>query len=336
MPEQSKILIVANPRGFCAGVDRAIDTVEIALEMYKTPLYVKHAIVHNRHVVDRLSSRGVIFVDDLSLIPEGSRVIFSAHGSPLDDYAKAKEKHLEVIDATCPLVSKVHFEVQRFSREGFFVIMIGHKGHVEPIGTLSNAASERSFLIDSVEEARKVEIPANEKIAIVTQTTLSISETKNIFAELLRRFPHAEYPKKEDICYATTNRQSAVTDLAAVCEIVLIVGSKESSNANRLVEVARQNGAESYLIDDISQLSDSMYSKKNRIGISSGASTPDDLVNACINFFVKKGYTVKNQNFAKREDVVFSLPHGFVKEARRHESNAVKKHAIKQGRKMFV
>jgi 4-hydroxy-3-methylbut-2-enyl diphosphate reductase len=240
MPEK---LLLATPRGYCAGVDRAVQTVERALELYGPPVYVRKEIVHNKHVVDQLRSRGAIFVDSETEVPEGSTVVFSAHGVAPSVHLGAQKRHLSTIDATCPLVTKVHVEARKFAAQGYTIVLVGHDGHEEVEGTMGEAP-ERIVLVESVEDVDRLEIEDPEKIAYITQTTLSVDETRGVINRLRERFPAAVGPRTDDICYATTNRQSAVKELAARCDLVLVIGSRNSSNSNRLVEVARECGVD--------------------------------------------------------------------------------------------
>lgn len=276
-------VIVAKPRGFCAGVDRAIEIVEKALEMYGPPIYVRHAIVHNKRVVDSLKQKGVVFVEELEEIEkENERVIFSAHGVSPKVWDEAKDRNLQAVDAVCPLVTKVHNEVKHYAEIGYTIVLIGHRNHVEVIGT-SGEAPNKVVVVESVKEVEMLEVPNPEKIAYVTQTTLSVDDTRDIVAALKKRFPKIISPSKLDICYATQNRQDAVKELAKVSDIIFIMGSPESSNSNRLVEVAKSCGVEnSYLIEGAENLEESLFDKKMVIGISSGASTPEIVVQEVI------------------------------------------------------
>lgn len=269
--------MLAAPRGFCAGVAYAIEVVELALKSYGSPLYVRHAIVHNEWVVKSFERRGVIFVENISEIPNGSTVVFSAHGvSPLVRVEAAK-RQLKIVDATCPLVTKVHNEAKHFAEKDFFMIYIGHAGHVEAEGTMGEAP-DRMALVETPEDAEKLILPHYDRLAVLTQTTLSVDEVQATMAVLKRRFPHLETPKKEDICYATTNRQTAIRTLAKMCDLVLIIGSTTSSNSNRLREVAESMGAESHLLLYSHEIRDKWRSNYSTVGISSGASTPEVLL----------------------------------------------------------
>lgn len=304
-------IFTANPRGFCAGVERAIEVVEIMLARLGPPLYVKHAIVHNRQVVEDLENRGVIFVDTVLEVPDGSVVIFSAHGSPPQDFKSAVEKGLRVIDAGCPLVAKVHTEVKRYEEEGRTIILIGHRDHVEVAGTRGEAP-ESVIIVETAEEARSVLVPDFHKVAYATQTTLSVDETSEIVAVLKERFPDIVGPSRKDICYATQNRQDAVKRLAEEAKIIFIVGSPESSNSNRLVEVARGAGAIAYLVsmpEDIDIHLEEMKSV-SAIGISAGASTPEEAVQNIIRMIIAHGpHEIEiHELFGVEEDVHFALP----------------------------
>src|SRR4051795_8450676 len=267
-------LLLATPRGYCAGVDRAVQTVERALELYGAPVYVRKEIVHNKHVVEQLRERGAVFVDELDdRIPEGAITVFSAHGVSPAVHAEAQRRGLSTIDATCPLVTKVHREAVKFASEGYTIVLIGHGGHEEVEGTMGEAP-EHIVLVETEEDVARLEVADPERIAYISQTTLSVDETKTIIARLRERFPAAVGPRTDDICYATTNRQMAVKQLAAQCDLVLVIGSRNSSNSNRLVEVARDFGADAYLIDNESQVREEWLEGKRVVGITSGASAP--------------------------------------------------------------
>ncbi|MDP7323424.1 MAG: 4-hydroxy-3-methylbut-2-enyl diphosphate reductase [Candidatus Woesearchaeota archaeon] len=298
-------IILAKPRGYCAGVDRAIVTVENALEKFGKPVYVRHQIVHNHYVVAGLEKKGAIFIEELKEVPRGSVLVLSAHGSDPKIVDEAK-KQFTVIDAVCPLVTKVHLEARRFADKEYSLILIGHKGHQEVIGTMGEAPMQ---LVESVEDAQNVDVENPEKVLYLTQTTLSVDDSGKIIDVLKKRFPSIQAPPKEDICYATTNRQSAVKELAEGCELILIVGSENSSNSNRLVETARYAGVESYLVPDKKMLVDKWLDGKKVIGISSGASVPDILVHQVIEK-IKGKYpelAVEDVEVVK-EDMAFSLP----------------------------
>jgi len=299
-------IILAEPRGFCAGVDRAVEAVRTALHAYGRPLYVRHQIVHNRFVLEALEQEGAIFVETLDEVPEGQRVIFSAHGVAPSEWDRAKDRGLRVIDATCPLVTKVHLEVERYANEGRTVVLVGHAGHEEVKGTLG-VAPGKVVLVGSVEEAEKVQLPNPERVAAVTQTTLSIDDTRDILEVLKRRFPRMATPKTDDICYATQNRQNAVKELVQLSEAILVVGSKQSSNANRLVEVARTRGARAFLIDSMADVEPEMLAGVKSLGLTASASSPEWLVEEIIGAFKDRGAEVELLSVAK-ERVHFPLP----------------------------
>jgi 4-hydroxy-3-methylbut-2-enyl diphosphate reductase len=299
-------IILAEPRGFCAGVDRAVEAVRSALRAYGRPLYVRHQIVHNRFVLEALEQEGAIFVEGLDEVPEGQRVIFSAHGVSPSEWEHAKDRGLRVIDATCPLVTKVHLEVERYANEGRTVVLVGHAGHEEVKGTLG-VAPGKVVLVGSVEEAEKVQLPAPDRVAAVTQTTLSIDDTRDILEVLKRRFPKMATPKTDDICYATQNRQNAVKELVQLSEAILVVGSKQSSNANRLVEVAKMRGARAFLIDSIADVEPEMLAGVKSLGLTASASSPEWLVEEIIGAFKNRGAEVELLSVAK-ERVHFPLP----------------------------
>jgi len=278
-------IILAAPRGFCAGVAFAIEIVELALKAHGTPLYVRHAIVHNEWVVKSFESQGVVFVEDVNMIPAGMPVVFSAHGVSPQVRTDAQKRGLRIIDATCPLVTKVHNEAKRYLAKDYHFIYIGHKGHVEAEGTMGEAPG-RMTLVETPQEAEELDLPHYDKLAVLTQTTLSVSEVNETMAVLKRRFPHLHTPAKEDICYATTNRQGAVTELAKKCDLVLVVGSATSSNSNRLREVAQDLGTESHLIMRPSDILPHWRTDYQTIGITSGASTPEQLVNDIISALI--------------------------------------------------
>jgi len=300
-------VILAAPRGFCAGVDRAIDIVNLALQLYGTPVYVRKEIVHNAHVVQELRGRGAVFVDELDEVPDGGRVIFSAHGISPQVRTQAAAKGLQVIDATCPLVTKVHLEALKFTRDGRWIILVGHAGHDEVIGTMGHVPG-RMALVGSVEEAERVEVPDSDRVSVITQTTLSIDDTRDIIAVLRRRFPKAVFPPKDDICYATQNRQMAVKEMAGVVDLLLVIGSPNSSNSMRLVEVAQAAGVRAYLIDDISEMDPRWLEGVRTVGITAGASAPEHLVQEAVEFFRRMGVSRVEEVDGIREDVVFALP----------------------------
>jgi 4-hydroxy-3-methylbut-2-enyl diphosphate reductase len=307
-PDQSSIekIILAEPRGFCAGVDRAVEAVRSALRAYGRPLYVRHQIVHNRFVLEALEKEGAIFVESLDQVPEGQRVIFSAHGVAPSEWDRAKDRCLRVIDATCPLVTKVHLEVERYANEGRTVILVGHAGHEEVKGTLG-VAPGKVVLVGRVEEARALEVSDPQRVAAVTQTTLSVDDTRDIMETLKERFPALLTPKTDDICYATQNRQNAVKELVAVSDAVLVVGSRQSSNANRLVEVARQRGARAFLVDSLADVESAMLDGVKSLGLTASASSPEWLVEEIIGAFADRGAQVELLSVAK-ERVHFPLP----------------------------
>jgi 4-hydroxy-3-methylbut-2-enyl diphosphate reductase len=304
-------LRLANPRGFCAGVDRAIDIVERAIELYGAPIFVRHEVVHNRHVVERLRSMGAVFVQELDEVPDGATVIFSAHGVSKAVEDEAKRRDLEVFDATCPLVTKVHMEVRHYAREGRDVVLIGHDGHPEVEGTLGRfdaAYGGRIRLVESVVDAERLEVPDPARLAFVTQTTLSVDDTAEIVATLQRRFPGLTTPRKEDICYATQNRQDAVKDLLREADLLLVVGSVTSSNSNRLVELGVRAGIPSFLIDGAGDLRREWLEGRQCIGLTAGASAPEVLVQGVIDQLCAWGVERPQELEGRREHVVFALP----------------------------
>jgi 4-hydroxy-3-methylbut-2-enyl diphosphate reductase len=302
-----KILLAA-PRGYCAGVDRAVQSVERALEAYGAPVYVRKEIVHNKHVVEQLRDAGAIFVDELNdSIPEGAVTVFSAHGVAPSVHAEAAERKLQTIDATCPLVTKVHREAVKFAEEGYTIILIGHDGHEEVEGTMGEAP-DSIVLVETVADVDALEVDDPEKLAFISQTTLSVDETSIIIDRLRERFPAIISPRTDDICYATTNRQAAVKQLAPLCELVLVIGSKNSSNSNRLVEVAREHGADSYLIDNETQVQGEWLDGVKTLGITSGASAPEELVQRLVDLFRDAGTADVEEFTVVEEDVRFMLP----------------------------
>jgi len=302
-----KKVLLLRPRGFCAGVVRAIDIVKIALEIYGAPIYVRKEIVHNRHVVDELRALGAIFVHEIDEVPEGARVIFSAHGVSPAVREAARRRNLAVIDATCPLVTKVHLEAVRFARDGYTILLIGHRDHEEIEGTYGEAPGN-TIIIESEEEAERVSVPDPEKVCYLTQTTLSLDETRGIIEILERRFPHIAGPKSQDICYATQNRQTAVKAVAPLCELLLVVGSQNSSNSKRLVEVCRRAGVPSYLIDDRRFLRDEWLDGVKTVAVTAGASAPEHLVQELIDALRERGFGALEEVDIVEEDVRFSLP----------------------------
>jgi 4-hydroxy-3-methylbut-2-enyl diphosphate reductase len=307
VPQAPEKILLAAPRGYCAGVDRAVQTVEHALALYGAPVYVRKEIVHNKHVVEELRERGVIFVESEEEVPEGSLVVFSAHGVAPDVHANAVHRRLRTIDATCPLVTKVHREALKFAADGYTIVLIGHAGHEEVEGTMGEAPG-RIVLVESVQDVERLEVTDPERIAFISQTTLSVDETQEVIAALRERFPAIVGPRTDDICYATTNRQAAVKQLARECELVLVIGSHNSSNSNRLVEVAREHGADSHLIDNVAQLREEWVAGRRVVGITSGASAPDGLVQQLVAHFRARGTAVVEELEVIREDVRFMLP----------------------------
>jgi 4-hydroxy-3-methylbut-2-enyl diphosphate reductase len=306
-PTVEKLLLAA-PRGYCAGVDRAVQTVERALELYGAPIYVRKEIVHNKHVVETLRRRGAIFVDELDdSIPEGATTVFSAHGVSPAVHADAERRGLQTIDATCPLVTKVHREAVKFAADGYTIVLIGHGGHEEVEGTMGEAP-DHMVLVETEEDVDRLEVADPDRVAYVSQTTLSVDETRAIIARLREKFPNIAGPRTDDICYATTNRQAAVKQMARECDLVLVIGSRNSSNSNRLVEVAREHGADSHLIDNEGQVQDAWLEGKRVVGITSGASAPEELVDRLVAFFRERGVDDVSEFEVVREDVRFMLP----------------------------
>ena len=300
-------VLLASPRGYCAGVERAVETVELALEHYGAPIYVRKQIVHNAHVVRELEERGAVFVDSEDEAPEGATIVFSAHGVAPSVYARAKELELNTIDATCPLVTKVHVQARRYAAAGYTVVLIGHEGHEEVVGTMGEAP-ESTVLVQSVEDAEALSVPPEEKLAYITQTTLSVDETADIIGVLRRRFPDIHAPKKEDICYATSNRQWAVKELVGEIDLLLVIGSRNSSNSNRLVEVARADGVPAYLIDDETEIDRDWLEGVRVVGVTSGASAPESLVSRVCDWFRALGVERIEPYRMVQEDVTFRLP----------------------------
>jgi len=302
-----KRVLLASPRGYCAGVERAVETVERALALYGSPVYVRKQIVHNSHVVRDLEARGAVFVDELSSVPQGSTVVFSAHGIAPAVRTEADERGLATIDATCPLVTKVHTQAQRYARAGYAIVLIGHAGHEEVEGTLGEAP-DAIVLVESAEDAERVSLPSGPPLAYITQTTLSVDETSEIIAVLRHRFPHIEEPAREDICYATSNRQWAVKELLEEVDLLLVLGSRNSSNSVRLVEVARAAGVASYLIDDASEIDEAWLHSVVTIGVTSGASVPERLIGDVCDWFRSRGVAEIAEFSSAFEDVSFRLP----------------------------
>ena len=301
-------LLLAAPRGYCAGVDRAVQSVERALELYGPPVYVRKEIVHNKHVVEQLRERGAVFVDELTdEVPEGAITVFSAHGVSPAVHADAERRGLQTIDATCPLVTKVHREAVKFAGDGYTIVLIGHAGHEEVEGTMGEAP-EHIVLVETEEDVDTLEVEDPERIAYISQTTLSVDETRAIINRLRQRFPGITGPRTDDICYATTNRQAAVKQMAPLCDVVLVIGSRNSSNSNRLVEVARDFGAESWLIDNEAQIDESWLDGARVVGITSGASAPEELVARLVQWFRARGVKTVEEFQVVQEDVRFMLP----------------------------
>lgn len=303
-----KEILIAAPRGFCAGVDRAISIVERALEVYGTPLYVHHEIVHNRHVVDGLRAKGVIFVDTLDEIPANQTVIFSAHGVSPAVVQTAKDKNLKILDATCPLVTKVHIEARRYAREGYCIVLIGHKDHIEARGTYGEAP-EKITIVETLADIEKLQYTKDEKLAYLTQTTLSVRDTRDLIARLKERFPQIEGPGSSDICYATTNRQEAVSAIAPKTDVMFVIGSRNSSNSNRLKELAESEGSRAYLIDSAQDLTAEQLASAERVGVTAGASAPEILVKQVTERLQRDfGFNNLREVRLKEEDVTFKLP----------------------------
>jgi len=302
-------IVVASPRGFCAGVSHAIEIVDLVLDREGAPIYVRHEIVHNRHVVERLRERGAIFVDEIDDVPDGSVLIFSAHGVSPAVRAAAAARHLRVIDATCPLVTKVHVEALRYARDGYDILVIGHRGHVEVVGTLGHAP-EQMHLVETVADVADVTVRDPQRVAVVTQTTLSVDDTRDIVEAIRQRFPAVHLPAKDDICYATQNRQTAIKEVARQSETVLVIGSPTSSNANRLVEVSRNAGTPAHLIEDPDGIDPAWVADATTVGLTAGASTPEELVQAAIVRLRELGFTRVRDITTAVEHVVFPLPRG--------------------------
>ncbi len=307
LPSESAEILLAQPRGFCAGVDRAINIVNEALSRFGAPIYVRHEIVHNKYVVDELRAKGAIFVDEIDEIPRGAIVIYSAHGVSQQVRQDAAERGLQVYDATCPLVTKVHVEVVKLCKDGFTVFMIGHAGHPEVEGTMGQVESG-IFLIENLEDVEKLDFSADEKLAFVTQTTLSVDETKEIVNALTKKFPKIIQPKKQDICYATQNRQDAVKFMAPQVQLVIVVGSRASSNSNRLRELAEKLGVPAYMVDAPDQLRPEWFEGKKRVGLTAGASAPESLAQAIVARIQEFGPRQIRSLDGVVEDVTFSLP----------------------------
>jgi 4-hydroxy-3-methylbut-2-en-1-yl diphosphate reductase len=300
-------VLLASPRGYCAGVERAVETVERALSLYGAPVYVRKQIVHNAHVVSQLEARGAVFVESETDAPAGAILVLSAHGVAPSVYARAAERRLHTIDATCPLVTKVHVQARRYAADGHRIVLIGHAGHEEVVGTMGEAP-EATVLVETVEDAEALDLPDGMPVAYITQTTLSVDETAEIIDVLKRRFPHIRGPQREDICYATSNRQWAVKELLGEVDLLLVIGSRNSSNSNRLVEVARGAGVPSYLIDDETEIDESWLDGVDTVGVTSGASAPERLVERVCDWFRARGVRDIRPFASVYEDVVFRLP----------------------------
>jgi len=302
-----ELVLLASPRGYCAGVERAVETVEKALDLYGTPVYVRKQIVHNLHVVKDLEARGAIFVDEETEVPEGATVVFSAHGVAPAVRENAELRRLTTIDATCPLVTKVHVQARRYAAEGYTIVLIGHAGHEEVVGTMGEAP-DAIYLVESAEEVEQLPFDQDAKLAYITQTTLSVDETQDIIAALRARYPRIHAPKKGDICYATSNRQWAVKEMLGEVDLLLVIGSRNSSNSNRLVEVARAGGVDSFLIDDASEIDETWFDGVRVVGITSGASAPEKLVQQTCDWFRARGVLRIEPYQLLTEDVEFRLP----------------------------
>lgn len=309
MSDKSSLhLLVANPRGFCAGVQRAIEVVEVALRKFGAPVYVRHEIVHNRYVVEGLEEKGAIFVDELDEVPEGVPVVFSAHGVPKSVPKEAENRNLIYVDATCPLVSKVHREAERHHRTGHHIVMIGHAGHPEVIGTLGQLPEGSITLVEDVEDVASLDLDSDTPLAFITQTTLSIDDTSDVLEALRKRFPHIEGPKKEDICYATTNRQEAVKAIAEQCDRILVIGAPNSSNSLRLVEVSKKYGSDSRLVQRAQDMDWDWLAGAGTVGITAGASAPEILVEEVIDAIKERFDVTIEEITTSTEDVIFKLP----------------------------
>jgi 4-hydroxy-3-methylbut-2-enyl diphosphate reductase len=302
-----KRVLLASPRGYCAGVERAVETVERALGLYGPPVYVRKQIVHNAHVVRELEARGAVFVESEELVPKGSTLVLSAHGVAPSVHTNAAERGLQTIDATCPLVTKVHVEARRYADEGYTIVLIGHAGHEEVVGT-TGEAPDAIVLVQTVEDAETLDLPADSKLAYITQTTLSVDETATIIGALRRRFPQIRAPQKEDICYATSNRQWAVKAMLREIDLLLVIGSRNSSNSNRLVEAARGAGVQAHLIDDETEIDEAWLTAAETVGLTSGASAPEKLVTRVCDWFRARGVEDIQPFQSVDEDVAFKLP----------------------------
>jgi 4-hydroxy-3-methylbut-2-enyl diphosphate reductase len=304
-------ILLANPRGFCAGVDRAIEIVERAIELFGAPIFVRHEVVHNRNVVERLRALGAVFVEEVHEVPDGATIIFSAHGVSTAVEAQAQQRGLQIFDATCPLVTKVHMEVTRFAREAREVVLIGHAGHPEVEGTMGRFDSShggRIMLVENLDDVARLEVQDPARLAFVTQTTLSVDDTGAIVEALRRRFPQLQAPRKEDICYATQNRQDAVKQLLEQCDVLVVVGSRSSSNSNRLRELADRAEVPGYLVDGADDLDPRWFEGRNTVGVTAGASAPEQLVQQVVERLREWGGAPPAESYGKPEHVVFALP----------------------------
>ena len=307
---QAEQVLLANPRGFCAGVERAIEIVERVLEQFGRPIYVRHEVVHNKFVVEGLRDKGAIFIEEISEVPDNSTLIFSAHGVSKAVREEASQRGLRVFDATCPLVTKVHLEVVRYERDGQECVLIGHAGHPEVEGTLGQYKNPEGgiYLVESVEDVERLKVKNPERLSFVTQTTLSMDDTSVVIEALQKRFPNIQGPRRDDICYATQNRQDAVKALAEECDLILVVGSRNSSNSNRLREMAERQGADAYLIDNANEIDVAWLADSNVVGVTAGASVPEVLVEEVIRFLKALGVTRIENIKGREENIVFSLP----------------------------
>lgn len=305
---QPKAVFLAEPRGFCAGVERAIEIVERSIEVFGAPVYVRHEIVHNKHVVEALKTKGAVFIEEVADAPDGALLIFSAHGVSKAVQEEGKRRGLRVMDATCPLVTKVHLELLRHYANGEQIILIGHAGHPEVEGTMGQAPKGAVLLVSEPGDVLTLEVSDENKLAFVTQTTLSVDDTKDVIAALRARFPNIHGPKREDICYATSNRQMAVKDLAAVSDLVLVIGSTNSSNSNRLREVAEKAGCKAYLIENAAAISSAMLAGASNIGVTAGASAPEVLIQAVVKVLTASNKTIVQTRQTVQEDVHFNIP----------------------------
>lgn len=321
-PLAPRTILLARPRGFCAGVDRAIEIVELALAHYGPPIYVRHQIVHNTHVVADLEAKGAVFVEDEDEVPEGSIIVFSAHGIPPEVRERSAARGLEQIDATCPLVTKVHYEALDYAAKGLSIILIGHEGHQEVIGTMGHAP-ESINLVETPEDVDALDLPDPDRVAYISQTTLSVDETREVIAAIRRRFPNARGPKGDDICYATQNRQLAVKEIAQGSDLVIVVGSRNSSNSVRLVEVALEAGAKaSYLVDYAHEIDEAWLEGVTTVSVTSGASVPEELVQGVLSFLAERGYPDARAVQSAEESLIFALPPELRRDLRKAQQEA--------------